>query len=86
MSDIERQNLDAHVSICEIRYQNLERRLEQVESQLESVNTLLLQIRDSLAQQPAQHTLQSQARWDKFQWYLIAVLGAVAGWALARLL
>jgi hypothetical protein len=86
MSDIERQNLDAHVSICEIRYQSLERRLDQVEAQLESVNTLLLQIRDSLAQQPAQHIQRDQARWNQFQWYLIAVLGAVAGWALARLL
>ena len=80
MSDIERENLDAHVSICEIRYQALERRLEQVESQLESVNTLLVQIRDSLAQQPADQV----QRWERFQWWLIGILICSLGAVVSR--
>ena len=86
MADIERESLEAHVSLCELRYQNLERRITDVETKLESVNTLLLQIRDSLAQLPAQQTQLQNQKWEKFQWWLIAVLGAVAGWALATVL
>ena len=81
MSEIERVNLDAHVSLCELRYQNLERRLDQVENSLNSLQTLVLEIRDSLAQQPQQQSQQ----WMKFQWGLIGCLGAVAGWGLSRL-
>lgn len=78
MSDIERENLAAHVSLCELRYQNLDRRLSQVENQLESLQTLLLQIRDSLAQLPVQQT----QRWEQAQWAVIGVLLAVTAWAL----
>ena len=81
MSEIERVNLDAHVSLCELRYQNLERRLDQVENSLNSLQTLVLEIRDSLAQQPQQ---QSQM-WIQFQWGLIGGLGGLAGWGLSRL-
>jgi hypothetical protein len=51
-SDIERTSLDAHVSICAVRYQALENRLMSVENRLENVETLLSDIRDSLLQQP----------------------------------
>ena len=81
MSEIERTNLDAHVSLCELRYQNLERRLIQVETSIAALQTLVLEIRDSLAQQPQQ---QSQM-WIQFQWGLIGGLGGLAGWGLSRL-
>ena len=81
-SDIERTSLDAHVSLCELRYQALERRLTEVESQLDDLRTLLSEIRDTLAQLPNQ---QSQ-RWERVQWGIIGSLGAVAAWALATIL
>jgi hypothetical protein len=81
MSEIERTNLDAHVSLCELRYQNLERRLDQVESSIAALQTLVLEIRDSLAQQPQQRSEQ----WIQFQWGLIGGLGGLAGWGLSRL-
>lgn len=37
MADIERESLDAHVSICEIRYQSLEYRLSSVEEKLDNI-------------------------------------------------
>ena len=51
-SEIERSNLDAHVSICAVRYSALEIRLAGVQQRLEGVETLLSDIRDSLLQQP----------------------------------
>lgn len=86
MSDIERQSLDAHVSLCELRYQSLERRIVDVEDKLESLNTLLLQIRDSLAQLPVQQTQLHYDKWSQFQWWVIGGLSGALGWALARLL
>ena len=83
-TDIERNSLDAHVSLCELRYQSLERRITQVETKLESVNTLLLQIRDSLSQLPAQQNQQQQARWERLQWGLIGILTAVVAWGLQQ--
>jgi len=83
-TDIERNSLEAHVSLCELRYQSLERRITQVETKLESVNTLLLQIRDSLLQLPAEQNHAQQARWERLQWGLIGVLSAVAAWGLQQ--
>lgn len=78
-SDIERTSLDAHVSLCALRYSQLERRLESVEDGLKDVYTLLSDIRDRLATQP----LQAQAKWEQAQWALIGVLLSVVGWSLA---
>ena len=81
MADIERTNLDAHVSLCELRYQALERRLELVESQLGDLHTLVLEIRDSLAQLPA----GENTRWLQAQAAVIAVLVSAVAWLSARL-
>jgi hypothetical protein len=81
MSEIERTNLDAHVSLCELRYQALERRLELVESQLGDLHTLVLEIRDTLARQPA----GENTRWIQAQAAVIAVLVSVVAWLAARL-
>jgi hypothetical protein len=81
VADIERTNLDAHVSLCELRYQALERRLELVESQLGDLHTLVLEIRDSLAQLPA----GENTRWLQAQAAVIAVLVSAVAWLAARL-
>lgn len=86
MSEIERNNLDAHVSICELRYQNLERRIDQLEVSLASLQTLVLEIRDCVAQLPQQQNLVQAQRWERFQWALIGILLSVSGWGLMRVL
>lgn len=75
-TDIERTSLDAHVSLCELRYQALERRLDRVETQLADLHTVLYEIRDTLARQPQ---YQDQ-RWAQFQWWLIAGLVGLSSW------
>lgn len=80
-SDIEKTSLEAHVSLCELRYQSLERRLNSLEQQLDALQTLLSQIHHTLSQLPQQ---QNQ-RWDRAQLSLIGVLTAALGWALARI-
>lgn len=82
MSDIERTSLDAHVSLCELRYQSLERRLGEVESQLESLRTLVLEIRDTLARLPA----HENNKWLAAQVGVIGVLLTALGYTVAQLL
>jgi len=86
VSDIERNNLDAHVSLCELRYLNLERRIDQLEVSLASLQTLVLEIRDCLAQLPQQQNLVQAQRWERFQWAVIGILTSVAAWALSQVL
>jgi len=38
-SSLERESLEAHVDLCAIRYQNLDKRLTRVETALENIHT-----------------------------------------------
>ena len=76
MSDIERTSLDAHVSLCELRYQALERRIDQVELSLSELKDMVQEIHVQLLKQQ-NHTW---TRWDKIQWSLIASLSGIVGW------
>jgi protocatechuate 3,4-dioxygenase beta subunit len=69
-SEVERTNLDAHVSICAVRYAALETRLAAVDQRLYNIDTLLSDIRDNLAQQPAQR----QQDWTQAKTAVIGVL------------
>ena len=37
-TDLEKQNLEAHVDLCEQRYKNLETRLSKIEEKVESIH------------------------------------------------
>jgi chaperonin cofactor prefoldin len=76
MSDIERTSLDAHVSLCELRYQTLERRIDQVESSLAELKDMIQEIHTQLLKQQS----RTWTRWDKIQWSLIAALSGIVGW------
>jgi uncharacterized coiled-coil protein SlyX len=76
MSDIERTSLEAHVSLCELRYQALERRIDQVEQSLAELKDMVQEIHGQLMKQQ-NHTW---TRWDKIQWSLIAALSGIVGW------
>lgn len=45
-TDIEKENLESHVELCALRYQNLENRLTAIETKVEK---LYIQIEDSKA-------------------------------------
>jgi hypothetical protein len=74
-SEIERSNLDAHVSICAVRYQALETRMFSIEDRLERVENLLNDIRDSLAAQPAARAQD----WLQAKTAVISVLVSLVG-------
>lgn len=45
---IEKQNLEAHVEICAVRYANLETKLENLEERMDKVEEHLLDIKNTL--------------------------------------
>ena len=47
-SDIEKENLEAHVELCQHRYENLEDRLESVEKKVEHIHVDLGKSHSSL--------------------------------------
>jgi len=78
MSEIERTSLDAHVSICELRYQALNDRLDRVELDLAELKTLMQNL--ALALQTQQHRQNGQ--WTRVQWALIAGLISAVAWSV----
>ena len=48
-SDIERESLDAHVSICAIRYSQLDSRLTTIETKVEKLASAIEDGRNSMA-------------------------------------
>jgi hypothetical protein len=47
-TEIEKQNLEAHVEICAVRYSNLETKLENLEHRMDKLEGYLVSIKDSL--------------------------------------
>jgi predicted nucleic acid-binding Zn-ribbon protein len=78
MSEIERTSLDAHVSICELRYQALNDRLDRVEADLGELKTLIQNLSQDLQSQR-----DDQGNyWSRVQWAVIGGLIALSGWSL----
>ena len=47
-TEIEKQNLEAHVEICAVRYRNLETKLENLEHRMDKLEGYLVGIKESL--------------------------------------
>ena len=47
-TEIEKQNLEAHVEICAVRYNNLETKLENLEHRMDKLEGHLVEIKESL--------------------------------------
>jgi tetrahydromethanopterin S-methyltransferase subunit G len=47
-TDIERESLDAHVSICALRYESLDMRLTTIESKVEQLTSAITESRNSM--------------------------------------
>tara|TARA_R110000851_G_scaffold62895_4_gene144076 strand:- start:283 stop:534 length:252 start_codon:yes stop_codon:yes gene_type:complete len=80
-SQLEKENLEAHVDLCAERYKGLESRLEKVESKLEKIDSDLTEIKAmiSLGQSNQFRMLLSTAGG------IITVLLAVLGYLFIKL-
>ena len=78
MSEIERQSLDAHVSICELRYQALNDQLDRMSKDMDELKTLIQNLAQDLQ---AQRDYQGNY-WSRVQWAVIGGLIALSGWSL----
>jgi predicted nucleic acid-binding Zn-ribbon protein len=80
MTDIERHSLDAHVSICELRYQSLNDRLDRVTQDMDELKTLIQNLAHDL------HTQRDHQNdyWARVQWALIGGLISVVAWAVSH--
>ena len=82
MNDIERHSLDAHVSICELRYQSLNDRLDRMTQDMDELKALIQGLGRDLDRQQD----QTMNHWHRAQWAVIGVLLSSLGWAASRLL
>ena len=78
MSEIERTSLDAHVSICELRYQALNDRLDGMTQDMDELKSLI----QKLAQDLQEHREDQNNYWSRVQWAVIGGLIAFAGWSV----
>lgn len=62
-TEIEKQNLEAHVEICAVRYASLETKLDNLEHRIDKVELHLIDIKDRLiaSLQPQPQPQQSKA-------------------------
>lgn len=79
--DIERTSLDAHVSLCEERYNSLTRRIDQIEMKIEKIEKTVEEIRDDLRN----FNERNAKKWDTTQVAVIGVLLTVVGVLLSRI-
>ena len=65
-TEIEKQNLEAHVEICAVRYANLETKLDNLEHRMDKVELHLIDIKDRLIAnlQPQQPQQPQQPKAD----------------------
>jgi tetrahydromethanopterin S-methyltransferase subunit B len=80
MSDIERNSLDAHVSLCELRYQALNDRLDRVEADLGELKSLIQDLSQALQ---SQRNYQNNY-WNRVQWSVIGGLIAAVAWGVSH--
>jgi len=73
--DIESESLPAHVSICQERYRALEHKFEEVDRKIDSINTVLVSIRDDITK----ITADNHNRWSSAQIAVIGLLMSIIG-------
>ena len=60
-TEIEKQNLEAHVEICAVRYASLEAKLSNLENRMDKVEEHLIDIKTALVTKQEQPKPQAQA-------------------------
>ena len=81
LAAIETENLEAHVSICEQRYLNLEARLDTLENKIERIENLLSDINQKIQDLNVTHDTQI----NQGLVYVVGILLAVCGFLVNRL-
>ena len=51
-TDIEKENLEAHVELCAERYKNLENKLENLDSRMNKIEVLIGEVKQAVASAP----------------------------------
>ena len=51
-TDIEKENLEAHVELCAERYKNLENKLETLDNRMDKIESLIGEIKQAVAAVP----------------------------------
>jgi hypothetical protein len=81
MSDLERQNLEAHVDLCAERYNQLRDKLDILDNRLGDLEQTIRQIHQELTQF-RERTINRYLTWAGV---IIGTLCAVVGWLTSRL-
>jgi hypothetical protein len=79
-TDIEKKSLEAHVELCAERYRMLELKIENVESDVSSVKTIVSEVHDMMRKMAAKQN-------DRLISWGIGIIGflvATVGWMLAH--
>ena len=70
-TDLEKENLEAHVELCSERYKSLHNKLNAIDSRLEKHEVVLREVRDAIVKQNDSQQRQ-MLRWG------IAIIGTLA--------
>lgn len=78
--DIESESLEAHVSICQERYQALERRFDSLESRIDRLEVLITDIHNDIENINKHNNNQ----WDRAKDVIIGLLFASSAWLASQ--
>ncbi len=79
-TDLEKKSLEAHVDLCQQRYQELERRLSRVEWRLDNIENMLAEIKSGIFE----HHKAEKSQLLTIASGIIAVLLGIVGWLFTR--
>ena len=79
-SDIEKKSLEAHVELCAQRYRFLESRLEDVDTKINSLDTLVREVHD-MVQKMAEKRNDQLLKWGVG---IITLLTGMVGYLLSH--
>jgi hypothetical protein len=82
LHDIEKTNLEAHATLCQQRYVELERRLTDVDEKIQRIEMIVAEIHSDLQALNDRHN----RKWDATQVAVIGVLIGVIGALLTKIL
>ena len=80
LTKIETENLEAHVSICQERYEALDAKIDRLEARMKDVEITLLDIVDKLHKMENQH----QDKFNNLGGSLILILVSIIGFLIVN--
>jgi predicted nucleic acid-binding Zn-ribbon protein len=83
-TEIEKQNLEAHVEICAVRYSNLETKIDNLEHRMDKLEGHLVDIKESLTNKVAGQDKQTVSTLVSIFGVILAGLIGFIGHALFK--